>query len=381
MTHTDALPRHFTCIDAMRGIAAIFVVMFHATRFFQDQAGVHVVPVAPEDMPYGAWLWPAFVYGEEAVRLFWVISGFVFAHVYWNRPTTAREFAVARFARLYPLHFVTLILVAGMQMISLQTQGHWQITGNNDLKHFVLQLFLLDSSLALSDGVSFNAPIWSVSAEIFVYVLFFLCLPLTRRAPLKGSLILAMLCYGVLVIRPDGFLIGPWVFACGVFFFAGAACYAGYVGLRGAVRPLAVSVAGLIGATVIAGLLGLHDVALLVGCCAIVMALAAMERSVQARRGVRGGMLQFLGDISYSLYLVHMPIQILVVLIIDLYFGGGRDFAASYLTLPLFIAGSIWVAYLTNRYFEKPVGAWLRGKMQKRRTPVGGDVKGVSVGT
>ncbi|WP_296420192.1 acyltransferase family protein [Pseudooctadecabacter sp.] len=360
MTHDPALPRHFGCIDAMRGIAALFVTIYHATRFFVEDATTYVVPVTVYDMPYGSWLWPAYLYGEDAVRLFWVISGFVFAHVYWTRPTNAREFAVARFARLYPLHFVTLILVAGMQMISLQTQGYWQITGNNDLKHFVLHLFMLDTSLNLSDGVSFNAPIWSVSAELFIYVVFFFTLSLTKRNPLGGSLLLAALSYILLVQAPDGFIIGHWVFACGVFFFAGGACYAVFRALNGDARLWGVIGCLAIGAGVAAGA-GHHDAVLLAGCCAIVMALAAAERHLPRRSAT----LQFLGDISYSLYLVHMPLQIAAVLVIDLWLGGGRAFAQSYLTLPVFLAVSIWVAYLVHQHFERPVGAWLRLRLMK----------------
>ncbi|WP_375280197.1 acyltransferase family protein [Pseudooctadecabacter sp.] len=360
MKHDPALPKHFSCIDAMRGIAALFVTIYHATRFFVEDAANFVIPVTVYEMPYGSWLWPAYLYGEDAVRLFWVISGFVFAHVYWTRPTNAREFAVARFARLYPLHFVTLILVAGMQMISMNTQGYWQITDNNDLKHFVLQLFLLDTVLNLSDGVSFNAPIWSVSAEIFIYVVFFFTLPLTRRNPLGGSILLAALSYVLLVQTPASFIIGSTVFACGVFFFAGGACYATFRALGGDARLWGVSFALAVCAA-LAAQYGYADVMLLSLCCAIVVALAAAERYMRRRSQT----LQFLGDISYSVYLVHMPIQIGALLVIDLWLGGGRDFAQSYLTLPLFLAVSIWVAHLTHKHFERPVGAWLRTRMMK----------------
>ena len=55
---------------------------------------------------------PFYDYGFYAVQLFWIISGFVFAAVYFDRAVTGRAFAANRFARLYPLHLLTLLVVA-----------------------------------------------------------------------------------------------------------------------------------------------------------------------------------------------------------------------------------------------------------------------------
>lgn len=353
--------QHFCCIDAMRGVAAICVAIFHYTRFYMPRADLAVIPVQLADVPYSSLLWPIYAHGEDAVRLFWVISGFVFAHVYWQRSTPAREFAVARFARLYPLHFVTLIFVAVLQFISMKTSGHWQIVENNDLRHFVLQLFLMDSSLSLSNGNSFNAPIWSVSAEVFIYVLFFATLPLTKRSPLTASVLLAAVCFTVLNARPTGFIISNLVFTCGVFFFAGSACYAIYRNFQASTLRLLSVIAALCAAAWVSAVSGNINLLLLALTCAIVMALATLERV--AKGG--GTMLRFLGDISYSLYLVHIPLQILVLVIVDIAFGGTRSFAAYPVTLPIYLAVSIWVAYLANVYFEKPAGAWLRKRFNK----------------
>ena len=343
----------------MRGVAAIFVAVFHYTRFYMPRADIPVIPVQITDVPYAAFLWPVYAYGEDAVRLFWVISGFVFAHVYWQRNTPAREFAVARFARLYPLHFVTLIFVAVLQIISLKTSGYWQIVANNDLKHFILQLFLMDSSLSLSDGNSFNAPIWSVSAEVFVYVLFFATLPLTKRSPLAVSVLLAALSFAVLNSRPDGFIISKLVFTCGVFFFSGSACYAIYRSFQNSSPKLLAVITACVAAAWVGVLMDNTNLLLLALTCAIVLALATLERV--ARGG--GALLRFLGDISYSLYLVHIPLQILVLVIVDIFFDGARGFADHPAVLPIYLAGSIWLAYLANVYFEKPAGAWLRKRL------------------
>lgn len=360
-TEASPLIDHFSSIDAARGIAAICVVIFHYHQFYLPENGGPTAFTETRDFPYGSVLWPIFELGEEAIRLFWVISGFVFAHVYWHRETTVRQFAVARFARLYLLHFVTLLTVAGLQILSFQMAGHWQIFGNNDLKQFALQILLVDHSLNFSNGTSFNGPIWSVSAEMFAYAVFFFTLPLTKRSPLGVSMMIAVTSFLILIVRPENMIIGRWAFICAVFFFAGAATYAVYRILRGQPKKvfaatIVLAISALVGAT-----LGSLSTLILLSCCAIILGLSAFEKPANRPGGVFG----FLGDISYSIYLVHVPIQIIVLIVADLAFNGDRTFAQSHFTLPAFLAVSIGVAYATNLYFEKPAGRWLRFRLGK----------------
>jgi peptidoglycan/LPS O-acetylase OafA/YrhL len=73
---------------------------------------------------------------------------------------------------------------------------------------------------------------------------------------------------------------------------------------------------------------------------------------------------RFLGDISYSIYLVHVPIQMVILLLADLFFEPTRSFADSYVTLPAYLIVSIWCAYVVNVRFEKPIGLWVRRRMR-----------------
>ncbi len=77
---------------------------------------------------------------------------------------------VLRFSRLYPLHLATLLLVALGQVLVSHFFGSWFIYGNNDITHFIGQLFFASAWFENS----FNGPTWSVSVEIFLYILFFL---------------------------------------------------------------------------------------------------------------------------------------------------------------------------------------------------------------
>jgi peptidoglycan/LPS O-acetylase OafA/YrhL len=220
-------PGHFHWIDALRGIAALSIVIFHYHHFYLADALDRSNLPDTTAFPYAALLGPLYMpVGARAVELFWLISGFVFAHVYLPRPVTLWQFSVARFARLYPLHGLLLLVVAALQWTSLSFVGHWQIYGNNDLRHFGLHAVMASNWSTLSHGLSFNGPFWSVSLEILVYALFFVALGLMRRAPRLGSLMLTAMCWSMAEIGNLSLpLVHQAVFACGSYFFLGCTIY------------------------------------------------------------------------------------------------------------------------------------------------------------
>lgn len=75
-----------------------------------------------------------------------------------------------------------------------------------------------------------------------------------------------------------------------------------------------------------------------------------------------------LGDISYSLYLVHVPLQMTVLLIADLAFGGTRAFAGSLLTLPIYVATTCILAHTAYRWLEYPAGRYIRRGLTRSDT-------------
>lgn len=193
----------FQWVDALRGIAAMVIVVNHYHHFYLADAYDRAAIPEVEYFPYASILMPLYgPFAANAVELFWLISGFVFAHVYLAREASAWEFGVARFARLYPLHFATLIYVAAMQSVSQSMVGHWQVYGNNDVKHFFLQVFMSSNWSNWDRGLSFNGPIWSVSLEISIYALFFISIWIMKRAPVLVSLMICMACWMWLVVEP-----------------------------------------------------------------------------------------------------------------------------------------------------------------------------------
>ena len=113
--------------------------------------------------------------------IFFLISGYVFAYVYLleKKTTLGKEFFLNRFARLYPLHFLTLLLVLLIQLYSLNSFNTFLINTNNDFYHFILHLFFALASMENPNKVSNKVPLQS-SLKFYRWV------PLQPQRPTTG---------------------------------------------------------------------------------------------------------------------------------------------------------------------------------------------------
>ena len=129
-----------------------------------------------------------------AITFFFVLSGFILAHVHPSFPdkTSVCRYYVSRIARLWPLHLVT----AGYFLWFISVPSKGVIAAN---------LLLVQSwSMDVLSAMSMNGVSWSISVEVFFYLLF-PALILTRRfwpLWLLGSL--AVLMYGMLMATNAG---------------------------------------------------------------------------------------------------------------------------------------------------------------------------------
>lgn len=108
--------------------------------------------------------------GFVGVSFFFVLSGFIIAYNYQRKfkqaTVTKREFWVARFARVYPLHLATLLL-------ALLCGGYLLVMNWDTVLIFCSQLFLLHPFVPRMDYFfSFNSPSWSLGCEQLFYFLF-----------------------------------------------------------------------------------------------------------------------------------------------------------------------------------------------------------------
>ena len=81
-------------------------------------------------------------YGANFVYLYWAITGYTFISFYRLKKTIVfKKFLINIFARYYPLHFLTLIVVFIIQFLSTSIYGKTQFGYSNDWYHFILHLF------------------------------------------------------------------------------------------------------------------------------------------------------------------------------------------------------------------------------------------------
>lgn len=331
-------------VDALRGIAALLVAfVFHIHHLLGDFRS------GPLDgLPLFSWL---HVYGYTMVDLFFVISGFIFSHVYLTDGKMSAErmdFAVARFARLYPLHLATLLAAAAIAAI-----GPAATTQNccNDAWHFFLNLTMLQNS-GLNSGLSFNTPSWSISVEVFCYIIFYIVAVRFDGAFAKVAFLLAAAGF---MLTASSIPIVDQIARGLSGFFAGALAYQ-LRGLRPAVLVAALPAGFALqplfpGASLGATLAITTWPALVILSCRIAI--------------LRSGPLVWLGDRSYSIYLVHSPLFTAVNVI-----GfSGQPVPAS-INVPIMLLGwglVLLVSDLSFRYLESPARRRIRDAYRSRR--------------
>lgn len=112
-------------------------------------------------------------YGNSAVGYFFILSGFVMIIAYGKRKTKLDKltYYISRIARIYPIYILALFTVA---LIALQSSD-----GLN-MRAFLLQSLLLQSWFP-ADVMVLNSPGWSLSVEVFFYLLFPLLLGLYKK--------------------------------------------------------------------------------------------------------------------------------------------------------------------------------------------------------
>jgi len=165
--------KRFEVLDSFRGLAALFVVLFH----------MHYVGSITE---------LSFFRGTSLfVEFFFVLSGFVLAHGYgWKENLKFKDFLIARTFRLLPLHIVILvvfILLEFGKLFAYQHGFHFNdipFTNETNPNDIIPNLLLLQSWLPNTNSLSWNTPSWSISIEYYMYMLFFASL-LIKKENLK----------------------------------------------------------------------------------------------------------------------------------------------------------------------------------------------------
>jgi peptidoglycan/LPS O-acetylase OafA/YrhL len=352
-------------IEVLRFLCAFVILVWHYQHFFfaGEYDGARAPAILPM-LPFHGLLRFAYEQGFWAVEAFWAISGFIF---YWRyaRPILDHqvgllEFATRRFSRLYPLHVFTLLVVALMQYLYFRSHRENFIYPNNSVGAFVAQLFFA-SNWFFWQTYSFNGPIWSISVEILIYFAFFWTIRAFGAAPIIATAAAAL---AWMLFRADlsALVLHQSVFECAILFFAGG--LAQWLSSQRMALPLSVTVLAAVGALLAMHVVHLHFSVIVIFAVCLVLSFARLG---EIRAGALFKRAAFLGNATYSSYLLHFPIQLALVIAVD---------AAGY-SRAIFFSPTVMVAYLAlvivlslavYHLFELPAQKWIRGRAIRLRS-------------
>ncbi len=338
-------------VELLRFLSSISVLIYHYKIFFFEFNSFLKLNLNNEIylLPFNYIFNFFYKHGDYGVQMFWCISGFIMSYVYLNRENiTTKEFFVNRFSRLYPLHFITLILITFVQILSINLIGEYQLFNFNDLYHFFLNLFFI-SGWGFQIGLSFNQPIWSVSMELIAYTFFFISLKYINIFKLKNfNLYIMTLLLFIFIFIDKNFMppnMNDTILNCLSLFILGSIVY--YL-MKKLKRSLYLLLSILLLILSVTG-----NFKILMFCPAILMIFIYLEDFF--KNFINKPLFSILGNVTYSTYLLHAPLTIVLILI----FKGNKEVYLSpvffVVYFSILITLSIYTYYLIERKLQNKI--------------------------
>jgi peptidoglycan/LPS O-acetylase OafA/YrhL len=339
----------FVFIDALRGLAALGVACYHIHRYGPLHEPASQLIPAP--------LATVFEHGWMGVQVFFVISGFVIAysvHAVRISPKFLGNFALRRSIRLDPPYWTTIFFVLGLYAIARSMGLGEDLIDPPHWRQLLSHAFYLQDILGYGN---ISVGFWSLCIEVQFYLALIVMLGVAQwlrgklgpTSPRIDTLCLLGVTAPLALVSLAEYQAGSdwdmWLVHFFCMFFLGALAW---WTLAGRVPPLLFWYY----VTLLVARLWLNW-SLEIACATV----AGVTIYLVGRRGLLGEWLstptlQYLGRISYSLYLIHYPISWIVV---GLGFWlTGADPVAAVLWLCLALALSIGAADLLYRFVEAP---------------------------
>lgn len=315
-------------IETLRGLAALAVVWFHLTKLYTGG------PVQASGS-----------YGRLGVEAFFVISGFVIPYSLHRAgycPAQFFRYLARRAMRIEPPYLLSVAIVVALWHLSALTPGF-----RGEQPHFEFGQIVahLCYAIPFTQYKWLNLVYWTLAYEAGFYVVAGLCFPFIARAktPVFSATFAAAFIALSILYRPPIMLL---------FFLIGTAGFRHFIGVDG--RASFILMAG----AAVAVLVFLGEPAMaFVGAATIVLILFVEIPEIAP--------LLFLGEISYSLYLLHSPIGGRVINL------GARFTQGAVTELALSLLAtcvSISAAWIFWKYIEQPSRNMARRLTLNQRT-------------
>lgn len=302
--------QHLPALTGLRFVLALWVILHHLTgpnMLLAPWTGT--LPLAAQNILHGGYL---------AVQTFFLLSGFVLAQSYrstrWTRPNLLK-FVVARFARIYPAYGLSLAMISWFALQFLLKPGKTIAQKTLVLGDYAFLLQGWTGSL----GVGWNTPAWSLSCEFFFYLCFPLIFLWLRRGKLSATFTALAVSFAapMLLVRagvPSEFKPVHHLsdFIAGI---AAAGIYRALVrtgsprrlpGLSLCLISLSIGAAFIARPQVLNGTAVTLNTVLRPLNAALLIGLACGGGFVA--RALSGRTIGYLGQASYSMYILHIPL-------------------------------------------------------------------------
>ena len=353
------MKKKFEHIELLRFFSAFVVIITHYIHFFnpflKDSPLIiykSYLELEGRYLPFYDILENFYRFGYVGVYFFWLISGFVLAYTYLNNERykiSFRNFFINRFARLYPLHLLTLFLVLLIQFF-LRTEtgadqiiGHSLYRGENNFENFISHALFISGWIKESK-FSYNFPIWSVSIEIVIYFLFFF----TIRLLFKFKLILSFLFF-IFFLYLEKSNLNLFFDSCGRYFFSGVFLFMLCEKTKNLNYILAL-------ASILLILNFVGNFKYNVFFASLVLYAYYFDNKLNYNFSKSYSKL---GDLTYGSYLLHIPIQLLTILIfykLEL----NNNIFTNYYFLFIYIFLIFSIAHISYKFYENPAKVYLK---------------------
>ncbi|WP_427162008.1 acyltransferase family protein [Aliinostoc sp. HNIBRCY26] len=339
---------HFSFLDSLRGIAAFWVLFYHTNS---NGRLIKLEEILPD------WLSTViFKWGSLGVSIFFVLSGFVIAHSLREAKVNfnyLQRFTLRRFARLSPPYYVSILIALAFALISSYVKGNvFAPMGQHlSVERLLTHLFYAQSFFGFRN---IDDVYWTLCLEVQFYLVFSILLGLSqwleRRFYIEYTLAMVFVPAAFIAVlyplnilgdgaRPITFLPLWYGFLLGVFAYWSWQCKLKNILFYGYATILLV--AGIVNSSSFA-----------IACVITAITILEVAKANCLETWLNWRCLQFLGKISYSLYLTHVPLLGAVIFIVDKLFH--QSLVSDLLSLVLGSISCVGFAAIMWQLVEKP---------------------------
>jgi peptidoglycan/LPS O-acetylase OafA/YrhL len=340
-------------LDGLRGIFSVLVIAHHHNAF-KDAALYNNFFV---------------INASLFVDFFFVLSGFVIALNYVNRIHTGRDFVQfikKRFIRLYPLLFYTEVVFVIANLIG--EQSPLKNVGSLGLSYYFYTAFdaltFMGSTPVFGAWISNNYPSWSISAEMISYVIFGSVILFLPKLKYLAFAVLSLLSALFIFSRGEYLLAYDYGFVRGLLCF-GFGIFTHLILSKKTFKLSFLEIPFLI--VLLAAMYAVYHLDLNLWRLAFPLLFSVGIIIFASSHGMLtkvllSGPFQYLGKISYSIYLNHALVLILVNVVLFRFFKSQPTSLMIAVSLLASISLTILYSHFTYEWIEKRFGKFLREK-------------------